>query len=93
MTFAEHDQGHEHHHEHDEDAPEREHAEQIGRQLAASGGNVTTGQIALFGITGGLISCPASITVLLICFQLDQFTLGAATRDVPAAVLPTLDAQ
>jgi nickel/cobalt exporter len=82
VTFAEHDHGHEHHHdhaEHDEDAHEREHAEQIARQLAANGGNVTTGQIALFGITGGLIPCPASITVLLICLQLGQFTLGAAT--------------
>ncbi|EIM24855.1 HoxN/HupN/NixA family nickel/cobalt transporter [Microvirga lotononidis] len=79
-TFAEHDHGHHHDHaEHDEDAHEREHAEQIARQLAANGGNVTTAQIALFGITGGLIPCPASITVLLICLQLGQFTLGAAT--------------
>jgi nickel/cobalt transporter (NicO) family protein len=80
VTFAEHDHdhGHEHAH-HDEDAHEREHAEQIARQLAANGANVTTGQIALFGITGGLIPCPASITVLLICLQLGQFTLGAAT--------------
>jgi nickel/cobalt transporter (NicO) family protein len=77
VAFAEHD--HQHHHDHDEDAHEREHAEQIARQLAASGGNVTTGQIALFGITGGLIPCPASITVLLICIQLGQFTLGAVT--------------
>ena len=80
MTFAGHDHGHHHDRaEHDEDAHEREHAEQIARQLAANGGNVTTGQIALFGITGGLIPCPASITVLLICLQLGQFTLGAAT--------------
>ena len=63
----------------DEDAHEREHAEQIARQLAANNGQVTTWQIALFGITGGLIPCPASITVLLICLQLGQFTLGAAT--------------
>jgi nickel/cobalt exporter len=78
VAFSEHD----HHHDHaelDEDAHEREHAEQIARQLAANNGQVTTGQIALFGITGGLIPCPASITVLLICLQLGQFTLGAAT--------------
>ncbi len=83
-----HAHGHDHHHHaHDhahshgdhEDAHERAHAEQIARQLAASGGQVTTAQIALFGITGGLIPCPASITVLLICLQLGQFTLGAAT--------------
>jgi nickel/cobalt exporter len=80
VAFAEHDYDHHHDHAHlDEDAHEREHAEQIARQLAANGGNVTTGQIALFGITGGLIPCPASITVLLICLQLGQFTLGAAT--------------
>jgi nickel/cobalt exporter len=81
VTFAEHDHGHHHHDhaEHDEDAHEREHAEQIARQLAANNGQVTTWQIALFGITGGLIPCPASITVLLICLQLGQFTLGAAT--------------
>jgi nickel/cobalt exporter len=79
-TFFEHDHEHRHDHAHpDEDAHEREHAEQIARQLAASGGNVTPGQIALFGITGGLIPCPASITVLLICLQVGQFTLGAAT--------------
>jgi nickel/cobalt exporter len=74
ITFTEHDYA-----DHDEDAHEREHAEQIARQLATNGGQVTTGQIALFGITGGLIPCPASITVLLICLQLGQFTLGAAT--------------
>jgi nickel/cobalt transporter (NicO) family protein len=81
VAFAEHNHGH-HHHDHDhhgEDAHEREHAEQIARQLAADGNQVTTGQIALFGVTGGLIPCPASITVLLICLQLGQFTLGAAT--------------
>jgi nickel/cobalt exporter len=81
ITFSEYDHGHSHHDhaDHDEDAHEREHAQQIARQHAANGGNVTTAQIALFGITGGLIPCPASITVLLICLQLGQFTLGAAT--------------
>ncbi|UMX68185.1 sulfite exporter TauE/SafE family protein [Klebsiella pneumoniae] len=38
---------------------------------------VTTGQIVLFGLTRGLIPCPASITVLLICLQLKKFSLGA----------------
>ena len=31
----------------------------------------------LFGLTGGLIPCPAAITVLLICLQLKAFTTGA----------------
>lgn len=40
--------------------------------------SVTTGQIILFGLTGGLIPCPAAITVLLLCIQVKEFTLGAA---------------
>ena len=28
-------------------------------------------------MTGGLIPCPAAITVLLLCLQLKEFTLGA----------------
>jgi nickel/cobalt exporter len=38
---------------------------------------VTTGQIVMFGLTGGLIPCPASITVLLLCLQLKKIALGA----------------
>ena len=58
------------------DAHERAHAEAIKRRFADR--HVTTGQIVMFGLTGGLIPCPASITILLICLQLKQFTLGAA---------------
>jgi len=32
----------------------------------------------MFRLTGGLIPCPASITVLLLCLQLKKITLGAA---------------
>lgn len=82
-----HDHGHAHHHRHDEergldvatggymDAHEREHAEDIRRKF--DGRNVTTGQIMLFGLTGGLIPCPGAITVLLLCLQLQRITLGA----------------
>lgn len=59
-----------------QDAHERAHANDIKRRFA--GGSVTTGQIVMFGLTGGLVPCPASITVLLLCLQLKQFTLGAA---------------
>lgn len=52
-----------------------EHAEDIRRRFADR--NVTTGQIVLFGLTGGLIPCPGAITVLLLCLQLQRFTLGA----------------
>jgi nickel/cobalt transporter (NicO) family protein len=32
----------------------------------------------MFGLTGGLIPCPASITVLLLCLQLKKIGLGVA---------------
>jgi nickel/cobalt exporter len=57
------------------DTHQRAHAEDIRRRF--SGRPVTTWQIALFGLTGGLIPCPAAITVLLICMQLREITLGA----------------
>ncbi|WP_267382094.1 nickel/cobalt efflux transporter [Sphingomonas sp. GC_Shp_2] len=84
LTFAEHE------HEHDHAAPsdglkvlgdnaymdahERAHASDISRRFADR--KVTTGQIALFGLTGGLIPCPAAVTVLLLCLQLKRLSLG-----------------
>jgi len=75
---------HEHHHSKEEiifeelgscnDAHELAHAKDIKKRF--SNKEVTNTQILLFGLTGGLIPCPASITVLLICLQLKQFTLG-----------------
>ncbi|TKV10139.1 nickel/cobalt efflux protein RcnA [Citrobacter sp. wls619] len=86
-----HHHEHDHHHDHDhnhaalaglsegskeyQDAHERAHANDIQRRF--QGKEVTNGQILLFGLTGGLIPCPAAITVLLICIQLKAFTLGA----------------
>jgi len=81
----EHGHSHDHPHDHDEmedlgvdfqDAHEKAHAADIEKRFA--GRTVTTGQIILFGITGGLMPCPAAITVLLICLQLKQFSLGFA---------------
>ncbi len=57
-----------------EDEHERQHAAVISRRFANR--HVTTGQIVVFGLTGGLIPCPAAITVLLLCLQLREFTLG-----------------
>ncbi len=57
-----------------QDAHELAHANDIRRQFADR--NVTTWQIIMFGLTGGLIPCPAAITVLLLCLQLKQFSLG-----------------
>ena len=58
-----------------QDPHARMHAEQIQSRFA--GRQVTTGQIVMFGLTGGLIPCPASITVLLLCLQLKKIALGA----------------
>jgi len=85
----EHDHAHVHHHDHSkahpagpqlgsldyEDAHARAHRLKIEKRFA--GRKVTTGQIVMFGLTGGLIPCPASVTVLLICLQLKQIATGA----------------
>jgi len=82
---AGHAHGHGHGHDHGgldvagagfQDAHERAHAHDIRRRFTS--GHVTTGQIIVFGLTGGLIPCPAAITVLLLCLQLKEVTLGAA---------------
>ncbi len=86
VEFVEHDPAHHHaladYGVLDEAAPgyqdphELAHANDIRRRFANR--QVTTGQIVLFGLTGGLIPCPASITVLLLCLQLKRVALGAA---------------
>ncbi len=68
-----------HEHEHGEgaefqDAHELEHGEDIRQRFA--GRAVTTPQIVLFGVTGGLMPCPAAFSVLLICLQLKRIALG-----------------
>ncbi|MBN2751664.1 MAG: nickel/cobalt efflux transporter RcnA [Rhodospirillaceae bacterium] len=79
-----HDHGHHHDHDHDhdhdlshvgaDDAHARSHAAEIERRFA--GGSTTTAQTILFGLTGGMIPCPAAITVLILCLHLKKFTLG-----------------
>ena len=59
-----------------QDAHERAHAQDIAQRFA--GRAVTTPQIILFGVTGGLMPCPAAFTVLLVCLQLKKVTLGFA---------------
>ncbi|NKQ87489.1 nickel/cobalt efflux transporter [Rhizobium ruizarguesonis] len=58
-----------------QDAHALSHANDIRKRFANR--QVTTGQIILFGLTGGLIPCPAAITVLLLCLQLKKIPLGA----------------
>jgi nickel/cobalt transporter (NicO) family protein len=82
----EHDHGphghdHEHSHNHDDapgyqDAHELAHAADIKNRF--SGGKATNAQIALFGLTGGLLPCPAAFTIVLVCLQLKRFALGIA---------------
>ncbi|MDE3176762.1 MAG: nickel/cobalt efflux transporter RcnA [Pseudomonadota bacterium] len=87
VTFVEAAHAHEHDPLHDEarglalveggeymDAHARAHADDIARRFR--GREVTTWQIVLFGLTGGLIPCPAAITVLLLCLQLKRLALG-----------------
>jgi nickel/cobalt exporter len=89
LSFVEghgHDQAHDHVHEElrglqvatdgYQDAHELAHANDIRRTFADQ--QVTNGQIVAFGLTGGLIPCPAAITVLLLCLQLEEITLGIA---------------
>lgn len=84
-----HNHPHEHAHAHDdheghqhrsapeyEDEHEQEHAAEIEKRFANR--QVTTGQLILFGLTGGLLPCPAAFAVLLVCLQLKKFTLGFA---------------
>jgi len=82
VEFCEHD------HEHDndygdlhasgdfQDAHEAAHALDIQKRFMSR--KVTTPQIILFGLTGGLLPCPAAFTVLIVCMQVKQFTLGFA---------------
>ena len=76
---AQNDHHHEHPHRHDPDdldAHSRYHARQIEERF--SGRPVTTGQVVLFGLTGGLLPCAAAVTVLIVCLQLQKFWLGVA---------------
>ncbi|MEN9573990.1 MAG: nickel/cobalt efflux transporter RcnA [Verrucomicrobiota bacterium] len=70
-----HGSGHDHSHG-DDDAHAREHAADLAKRFANR--QVTTWQIVLFGLTGGLLPCPSAFAVLLVCMQMKEFTLGFA---------------
>ena len=82
VNFSEH--GHTHEHDHGDlpqgaefqDAHEAAHALDIQKRFMNR--EVTTPQIVLFGLTGGLLPCPAAFSVLIVCMQVKQFTLGFA---------------
>jgi nickel/cobalt exporter len=68
-----HDNGHRHAHE---DSHQLAHSGEIRRRFASA--NVTTGQVVMFGLSGGLIPCSAAIAVLVLCLQVNEFWLGVA---------------
>jgi nickel/cobalt exporter len=82
LEYQEHDHGHSHGEleglelsvDGYQDAHERAHANDIRKRFTHR--EVTTGQIIVFGLTGGLIPCPAAITVLLLCLQVKEVALG-----------------
>ncbi|MGE0006863.1 MAG: nickel/cobalt efflux transporter [Parvibaculaceae bacterium] len=78
-----HHHGHGHHHHAAGAAAERmtgasahELAHARGLERRFPGAGATSGQVVLFGLTGGLVPCPAAITVLLLCLQLERVALG-----------------
>lgn len=78
-----HADGHHHHHDHSDhdhshlsgDAHAMAHAREIEERFGSTA-RATTGQTIAFGLTGGLIPCPAAITVLILCLHTNQFWLG-----------------
>ncbi|RTL31432.1 MAG: nickel/cobalt efflux transporter RcnA [Burkholderiales bacterium] len=73
-----HDHGHRDHHGHKHDhADSHAAAHEADIQKRFANQVVTTPQIVMFGLTGGLIPCPASVAVLLLCLQVKRIALGA----------------
>ncbi len=73
----EHDHDHDHTHDHGEDAGDAHalaHAREI--EVRFADGRAGTWRTIVFGLTGGLIPCPAAITVLVLCLHLKQVSLG-----------------
>jgi len=78
-----HDHAHPHSHEHsphdlDEDEHAREHAATLP-QYVQRGVRPTSVQIMAFGAAGGMIPCPASVTVMLLAISIGQVGLGLFT--------------
>lgn len=59
----------------DDDAHARAHAAAMPAYVA-TGGRPTPGQVIAFGAAGGMIPCPASITVMLLALSVGQVAVG-----------------
>lgn len=73
-----HHEGHDHDHDHDsmsDDEHARAHAATIP-EYAKRGERPTLSQILMFGAAGGMIPCPASITVMLLALSVGKFGFG-----------------
>ena len=67
-----------HHHDHDDlddDAHARAHAAAMP-EYVKQGGRPSALQVVAFGAAGGMIPCPASITVMLLALSIGQAALG-----------------
>jgi len=82
IPFAMHEpEGHHHHHEEEDhdDLSDDEHARAHAANMpeyAKRGERPTFGQILAFGAAGGMIPCPASITVMLLALSIGKFGSG-----------------
>ncbi len=68
-------EGHGEHDHLDDDAHARAHAEAMPA-YAKEGVRPSTGQVIAFGAAGGMIPCPASITVMLLALSIGQVAIG-----------------
>ena len=74
LRIGSHDHKHHHNHHHHGHLHDYGHTDQ---QPQAKNG-ASSADIVWFGLSGGLLPCPAAIAVLLVCIQLKQFALGIA---------------
>jgi ABC-type nickel/cobalt efflux system permease component RcnA len=65
-------------HDPDEDEHARRHAATLS-EYVQRGERPTSGQIMAFGAAGGMIPCPASVTVMLLALSVGQVGLGLFT--------------
>lgn len=71
-----HDHDHDHDHDQDHDDHDDHGHSHALPEHATRGERVGMGQVVLFGITGGLLPCPASVSVMLLALTLGQVALG-----------------
>jgi nickel/cobalt exporter len=104
LAFAMHEPEHHHDHQHGHvDMDEQEHIRSHARTMpdyVQQGLRPTAGQIVAFGAAGGMIPCPASITVMLLALSVGKtgwgllmvlgFSLGLALTLVGVGVLIVL---